>query len=670
MTFDSEHYINRELSWLAFNERVLEEARDESLPLLERLKFLAIASSNLDEFFMVRVAGLMDKAAAGVTVRDPSGLTAEEQLRLVGEKAQHFVRAQHECLNRSVLPALEQEGISFAKFAELNDTEREFIGRYFSNTIYPILTPMAIDRNRPFPLLKAKALHLIVVTADADKIAVVQVPTVIPRIIPLSGERYIFLEEVIREFIGRLFAGHEVREASVFRILRDADINQLDAEGDLIDGIEESVRRRKWGEPVRLETERGMSPLSNQARRFLCEEFKLDENDVYEIDGALDLTVWMNFAPKGFERLQNPPLTPVAVEAFKDRCPFEVLCERDVLVHHPYESFECVVGFVKAAAADPRVLAIKQTLYRVSGSSPIVEALIEAVANGKQVTALVELMARFDEENNITWAKRLEASGAHVVYGLSGLKTHCKLCLVVRNEDDGIRRYVHLGTGNYNDSTARLYTDLGYFTSKETFGQDISSLFNMLTGYSTSSGFNRISVAPEGLRRMLLRHIEQEEKNARDGKPAGITAKLNALTDTTVIDALYRASQAGARIRLIVRGICCLRSGLPGISENITVVSIIDRFLEHARIFCFENGGSPRVYLSSADWMRRNLDQRVEIAFPLDGESRKRAVEILEIGLADTEKQRVQNSDGTYYRKSNAGEKSVRSQMVLYELLS
>jgi polyphosphate kinase len=341
--------------------------------------------------------------------------------------------------------------------------------------------------------------------------------------------------------------------------------------------------------------------------------------------------------------------------------------KQDVLVHHPYDSFECVVEFVKTAAADPQVLAIKQTLYRVSGNSQIIAALIEAVENGKQVTVLVELMARFDEENNINWAKRLEDSGAHVVYGLSGLKTHCKLCLVVRREDDGIRRYIHMGTGNYNDSTARIYTDLGYFTSKETFGQDISSLFNMLTGYSTSSGFNKISIAPGGLRRMFIRLIDQEEENAADGKYAAITAKMNSLSDTGIIDSLYRASQAGVKIRLIVRGICCLRSGIPGISENITVVSIVDRFLEHSRIFCFENGGNPRVYLSSADWMIRNLDQRVEIAFPLDGDLQKRAIEILELGLADTEKKRVQNPDGTYSRvEANDGER-VQSQLVFYE---
>lgn len=668
MEFDKEHYINRELSWLEFNERVLEEAQEQSLPVLERLKFLAITASNLDEFFMVRVAGLKDQVVAEFPGCDPAGLTAARQLQLISEKTHSFICRQYECLNRSILPALEKEGISFVMPSDLNEAGHAFIERYFSNTIYPILTPMAIDKNRPFPLLNAKTLNLIA-ELSGGRIAVVKVPTVIPRIIPLPVEhntrslKFLFLEDVIREHIGQLFAGYNVLDVSVFRILRDADLSLYDAK-DLVDEIEESVKRRKWGEPVRLEIELGMS---TGARQFLCEELELDAENVYEIDGPLDLTVWMGFAPKGFKRLQNPVLMPITVETFKERCPFEVLREQDVLVHHPYESFECVVGFVKIAAADPRVLAIKQTLYRVSGNSPIIAALIEAVENGKQVTVLVELMARFDEENNINWAKRLEDSGAHVVYGLSGLKTHCKLCLVVRTEDDGIRRYVHLGTGNYNDSTARIYTDLGYFTAKETFGQDISSLFNMLTGYSASNGFNRISVAPEGLRSMFTRLIEQETKNAQDGKYAAITAKMNSLSDTKIIDALYRASQAGVKIRLMVRGICCLRSGMPGISDNITVVSIIDRFLEHSRIFCFENGGNPRVYLSSADWMLRNLDQRIEVAFPLDGDLQKRAIEIMEVGFADTEKLRVQNPDGTYTRISCDERERVRSQMVLYE---
>ena len=668
MEFGTENYINRELSWLEFNERVLEEAQDTSLPVLERLKFLAITASNLDEFFIVRVAGLMDQVVAEFSGRDASGLTAGEQLKLIGKKAHSFVSRQYKCLNSSIFPTLEKEGIFIVAPSVLDEAGREFIGCYFSNTIYPILTPMAIDRNRPFPLLNAKTLHIIT-KLSGGRMAVVQVPTVIPRIIQVptdnnsKGVRFVLLESVIREYIARLFAGYEVLETSMFRILRDADLSLHDAD-DLIDEIEESVKRRKWGEPVRLEIGRG---VSYGVRRFLCDELELDAEDVYEIDGPLDLTVWMGFAPKGFERLQNPALPPVSVKAFKNKCPFDVLRKRDVLVHHPYESFDSVVGFVKAAAADPCVLAIKQTLYRVSGNSPIIAALIEAVENGKQVTVLVELMARFDEENNINWAKRLEDSGAHVVYGLSGLKTHCKLCLVVRREDDGIRRYVHLGTGNYNDNTARIYTDLGYFTAKETFGQDISSLFNMLTGYSTSSGFNKISVAPEGLRKMFTWLIEQEAKNALDGKYAAITAKMNSLSDTTIIDALYRASQAGVKIRLMVRGICCLRPGMPGISENITVVSIVDRFLEHSRIFCFENGGSPRVYLSSADWMIRNLDQRVEVAFPLDGELQKRAIEVLELGFADTEKLRVQNSDGTYSRTPCNEDERVRSQLVFYE---
>ncbi len=671
-------YINRELSWLSFNERVIEEAQDKTNPILERLKFLAISASNLDEFYMVRVSGLMDQVIAEFSGRDHAGLTAEAQLKLIGEKTRSTFSKQYNCLNRSIVPVLEKAGIAFKELRELNALELEHLKRYFKNTIYPILTPMAIDKSRPFPLLNTKTLNIIT-ELDRDgksAYAVVQVPTVIPRIIELpkfadyssDHERtFVFLEDVIKEYIDQLFCGYTVIGSAIFRIIRDSDLSIKEEDNqDLLYEIEKSVKRRKWGEPVRLDIERGMQ---QHARDFLQESFKLDDSDIFEIHGILDLSVWFGFyGMKGFDHLKNVTLPPIANIDFIDKNIFDVIRERDVLVHHPYESFECVLEFVRAAAADSDVLAIKQTLYRVSGDSPIVSALMQAAENGKQVTVLVELKARFDEENNIHWAKRLESSGCHVVYGLVGLKTHCKCCLVVRKEDDGIRRYVHMGTGNYNDSTARIYTDLGYFTCKETFGQDISSLFNLLTGFSTNIGFNKIFVAPTNLRDTFLKHILQETKNAQAGKDALIIAKMNSLVDTAIIESLYRASNAGVKIRLIVRGICCLRPGIAGVSENISVVSIIDRFLEHSRIFYFENGGNARVFLSSADWMPRNLDRRVEVLFPIDDLGLKlQVVEILNISLQDTVKLRVLQPDASYEKIDRRGKEHLQSQLIFYK---
>ncbi|MDR2649560.1 MAG: RNA degradosome polyphosphate kinase [Clostridiales bacterium] len=668
-------YFNRELSWLEFNDRVLEEAQDKSNLLMERLKFLAITASNLDEFFMVRVSNLWDQDGEYVSEGEPTGLTPLQQLHLLGKKAHEMVNRQYSCLNRSILPALEREGISFLEYSEINERQRDMAERYFKSTIYPILTPMAIDSSRPFPLLNNRTINIIVELTERDKnstsTAVLQIPTVVSRIIALPSDgvkqRFIMLEDLIIEHIDDLFEGYEVHSASLFRIMRNSDlsIDEEDTE-DLLGEMEKSIKRRRWGAPVRLEVQKSMSRAS---RAFLEETLELEAEDIYELTGPLDLTVWMNFSslPR-YDNLRNIPLPPQPNVDFLGRDDlFEVIRERDVLVHHPYESFDCVVNFVKESAADPNVLAIKQTLYRVSGNSPIVNALIQAAENGKQVTVLVELKARFDEENNIIWAKKLEKSGCHVVYGLMGLKIHCKICLVVRREDDGIRRYIHLGTGNYNDSTAKIYTDLGFFTCKETFGADVSKLFNTLTGFSIASSWNKLAVAPLTLRDMFLKYINKETQNANEGKDACILAKLNSLVDIGIIQALYRASIAGVRIRLIVRGICCLKSGIEGVSDNIIVMSIVDRFLEHSRIYYFENAGNPKLFLSSADWMPRNLDRRVEVAFPIeDTNLKEQLVDILETSMSDTVKLRVQQSDGSYERVDRRGKEHIQSQLRFY----
>ena len=672
---DPSFFLSRELSWLEFNERVLEEAQDKTNPILERLKFLAITASNLDEFFMVRVSNLLDMLESEVTIRDAAGLSPEQQLTEISDRVHRMVYKQYNCLNRSIAPSLEKENIFFREFRDLSKEQKEFIRTYFEGTLYPVLTPMAIDQSRPFPLLANRSLNVIVEldSSDSELFAVVQAPGVMPRFLKLpystdGAQEYIFVESIIKEFMPTLFTGHSVASSYCFRITRnsDLDIDEQETE-DLLNEIERSIKRRKWGDPVRLEVEKNMT---RSLRVFLETALELDDRDIYEILGPLDLTTFMGFAlQKGFDHLRNEPLIPQPVPEFIDRDMFEVISEQDVLVMHPYESFDCVVKFVQAAAADPQVLAIKQTLYRVSGNSPIVHALMQAAENGKQVTVLVELKARFDEENNIIWAKRLEKSGCHVIYGLVGLKTHCKCCLIVRKEDDGIRRYVHLGTGNYNDSTAKIYTDHGLFTSKESFGQDISTLFNVLTGYSINLTWNHIAVAPVSLRGMFLRCIDNETQNAKAGLPASITAKMNSLVDTNIIQALYKASAAGVQIKLLIRGVCCLRPGVPGVSENITVASIVDRFLEHSRIFRFENGGNEVIYLSSADWMPRNLDRRVEVAFPVTEPAlRAKLNALLSISFSDTMKLRILQADGTYDRVDRRGRESIHSQLFLHQM--
>jgi polyphosphate kinase len=670
MDFDvPSYYFNRELSWLEFNERVLEEAQDISNPLMERLKFLAITASNLDEFFMVRVSSIWEQESAGKG-QDASGLTPMQQLSAISERVHTMTADQYACFTQSLLPALAREGIRFLGYSELDGETRAYVDRYFENTVFPVLTPMAIDRSRPFPLLNNRTVNLFIELEGEDDeplFAVVQVPTVLPRILALSKESHLFLDEVMLAHVGKLFPGHKVLQTSLLRVTRNSDL-VIDEEemDDLLGEMERSIKRRRWGDPVRIEISREMS---GQALTFLEKALDLEKNEIYDVPGPLDLSVLMSFSG-GSPKLRYKPMNALPAPAFLNREQmFDVIRERDVLVRHPFTAFDCVVRFVREAAADPQVLAIKQTLYRVSGQSPVVAALMQAAENGKQVTVIVELRARFDEENNINWAKMLERSGCHVVYGLAGLKTHCKICLVVRREDDGIRRYVHLGTGNYNDATAKIYVDSGYFTCKEAFGQDCSMLFNTLTGYSKDSQWKKIAVAPVTLRKAFLRLIETEAANAKEGKPSGISVKMNSLSDAEIIQALYRASRAGVEIRLLIRGICCLKAGLPGVSENIEVSSIVDRFLEHDRILYFENAGSPKLFLSSADWMPRNLDRRVEVLFPIeDADLKRELTEILALSFSDNIKRRVQQPNGQYKKTVRKGRVSaVRSQFAFYE---
>ncbi|MCL2407877.1 MAG: RNA degradosome polyphosphate kinase [Defluviitaleaceae bacterium] len=673
-----EHYINRELSWLAFNGRVLEEAQDKGNPLFERLKFLAIFSSNLDEFFMVRVAGVMTMADVKGTslAKDVSGLTPPQQLAKISASAQSLVASQYAAY-KVIVKGLKEQGIEFVSMKNLAASELGKVERFFSNELFPILTPMAIDAGRPFPFLSNCTLNMIIELADENtgkiRNAVVQVPDVVPRVYELEDNlRYVLLEDIIKHFAHRLFTGNRVISAVCFRITRnsDLDIDEEDAP-DLLNEIERSVKKRKRGEPVRFEIEKN---AKDKQLGYLQKTFKLDDNDVYEIAGPLDLKFLMGFYfqyGSAWPALRNfafqPFTKPVLAGWDAPEAVFGAIRQADIILHHPYESFDPVINFVKAAAADPNVLAIKQTLYRVSGKSPIVAALMQAAENGKQVTVLIELKARFDEENNIQWAKKLEMAGCHVVYGLVGYKTHSKMCLVVRKEDDEIRRYIHLGTGNYNDSTARIYTDLGYFTCRESFAGDVSSLFNVLTGYSGHNKYNKLITAPTFLRRQFIDMIEQEAKNAAAGLPSGIIAKMNSLVDPEIIAALYRASQAGVQVKLIVRGICCLRPGVIGISENIEVSSIVDRYLEHSRIYAFKNAGEDRIYVSSADWMQRNFDRRVEIAFPIEDDGLKgRIMNILNLSLADNVKRRVLQPDGTYVRAKKRGDE-VWSQILFHE---
>ena len=667
-------FNNRELSWMDFNCRVLEEAHEKENPILERVRFLAITASNLDEFFMVRVAGLLDQIHSGYNKKDPAGLTPSEQLEKLLEKTHSFMDKQYSCLSRSIIPALKKYNLFFLKYDDLNDELKKKCDTYFDKVLFPVLTPLAVDTSRPFPLLANKSLNIAVRLKmdDADAFAVVQVPSIIPRFFEVSNENgrsFILLEEIIKNNLNKLFELYNIEAYADFRLTRDSDLDIDEEAEDLMAAIEKSIKKRKRGEPVRVELSQ---KCDNALRRFLIEMLKVNENEIYEIPGPLDLTFLSKFgALYGCDDLRFEPINPVTPPAdfygYDDV--FEAIREKDRMVHHPYESFDSVIKFVQAAAEDEDVLAIKQTLYRVSGRSPIVEALIRAAENGKQVTVLVELKARFDEENNIVWAKKLEKAGCHVIYGLQGLKTHCKILLVVRREEDGIRRYLHLGTGNYNDITARFYTDIGMFTSRESFGRDASSLFNVITGYSAPPEYLKMKVAPHGLRNFFRTMVQREIDNAKNNLASGITIKVNSMVDPELISLLYDASGAGVKVTLIVRGICCLVPAVKGMSDNITVISIVGQLLEHSRIFKFENGGEPVVYIGSADWMQRNLDKRVELVFPVEDEDlKKRVFEMLDIMINDTINARIQHSDMTYVAVDKRGKQTLNSQLEFYRL--
>ncbi len=673
---DKEYYVNRELSWLMFDERVLGEATDTSNPLMDRLKFLSITASNLDEFFMVRVASLIDMQHADYSKRDIAGMTIDEQLEKISQKTHELVETQYFVLMHTLLPLMESEGIRFiTKHEELTKEQGEFVDRYFEEEVYPVLTPMAVDSSRPFPLVRNQTLNIGALIGkkgeESRDFATVQVPGVLDRIVEIpcdEGRCFILLEEVIERNMHKLFLNYDVYCAYPYRIMRNADLTIDEEEAaDLLKEIEKQIKRRQWGEVIRLEVADDIDP---GLMEILKKELSVRSDNIYRIAGPVDLTFLMKlYGVDGFDHLKRAKYIPKAVPEINDGADiFEAIRNHDILMHHPYQTFAPVIDFVKSAAKDPEVLAIKQTLYRVSGNSPIIAALAEAAENGKQVTVLVELKARFDEEHNIVWARKLEKAGCHVIYGLVGLKTHCKITLVVRREEDGIRRYVHLGTGNYNDSTAKLYTDVGLLTCAEQIGEDATAVFNMLSGYSEPLYWNRLSLAPLWLKDRFLHLIGREAANARDGKRAHIIAKVNSICDREVIQALYEASCAGVKIELIVRGICCLKPGIKGVSENISVRSIVGDFLEHSRIFYFENAGNCEVYCGSSDWMPRNLLKRVEILFPiLDERLKERVIYILETLLADTVKARIEKPDGTYERIERHGRDLVCAQDTFCE---
>lgn len=658
---NSKVFINRELSWLEFDARVLGEAEDVLNPLFERLKFLSITASNLDEFFMVRVASLKDMVNAGYTKRDIAGMTAAEQLAALDERTHAFVKRQYKIYNDELVPALAREGFHIiGSHEELTHEQEIFVDKYFHEDVYPVLTPMAVDSSRPFPLIRNKTLNIAALLKkkngdDGTEFATVQVPSVLPRFVRLPGEQdtVILLEEIIERNIDKLFLNYDILCAYPYRIMRNADlsIDEEDA-ADLLKEIEKQLKKRQWGQAIRLEVQ---GNIDKQLLKRLKSELNITDSDIYRIDGPLDLTFLMKlYGSFDYAKLKTPKYMPAPVpELMNGKNIFEAVREGDILLHHPYQTFDPVVDFVRQAANDPGVLAIKQTLYRVSGNSPIVAALAAAAENGKQVSVLVELKARFDEENNIIWARKLEQAGCHVIYGLVGLKTHSKITLVVRREEDGIRRYVHLGTGNYNDSTAKLYCDMGLFTCSPAIGEDATAVFNMLSGYSEPVGWNKLSLAPLWLRDRFHYLVEREIRHAREGQEAHIIAKMNSVCDKDIIELMYKASKAGVKIELIVRGICCLIPQLEGVSENITVRSIVGTFLEHSRIFYFENGGNPEIYMASADWMSRNLDRRVEIMFPVeDAKLKKEVKHILDVQLADNVKAQLMQPDGSYVRVS------------------
>lgn len=668
-----EYFYNRELSWLKFNLRVLKEAMGKETPLLERLKFIAISASNLDEFFMVRVAGLWSNFDSGVEKRDASGMSVHEQLVAISQAAHEQVRTQTKSLI-ALMAEMDAVKLHFRRVKDLSELGKDWLEEYYREVVFPVLTPMAVDASRPFPFLANKTLNLAVELIKADgehSMGLIQVPSVLDRIVEVEPEgkrTFVFLEDIIASHCHDLFKGCHILDMVSFRVTRDSDLDlEEDDSVDLMKEVEESLRKRKRGAAVRLEI---FKTNNNRIKKFLEENLDVTEMEVYEINGPLDPTCFFKFiGMKGMWPWLYEPFVPQRpLELPDDSDLFAAIRENDILLHHPYESFDPVVKLVSDAADDPQVLAIKQTLYRVSGNSPIVAALARAAENGKQVTVLVELKARFDEENNIIWARRLEKAGCHVIYGLVGLKTHAKIILIVRKEDNGIRRYLHLGTGNYNDSTAKLYTDLGLMTANDEFGSDASAFFNLLSGYSEPPVWNKLVMAPLGLREKIYALIDNEIAMVRAGREGHIIAKMNSLIDQPVIQKLYEASAAGVHIDLIVRGICGLRTGIEGISDNITVRSIVGRQLEHSRIFWFANGGEEQLYLSSADWMPRNLNDRVELFFPVETEEHIHRIKaLLDLYLRDNMGAHMMQSNGTYRRVRNKLE-PVSAQSTLYEM--
>mgnify|MGYP004506225783 FL=1 len=668
-----EYFYNRELSWLKFNLRVLKEAMVKDTPLLERLKFIAISASNLDEFFMVRVAGLWSNFDSGVEKRDASGMSVHEQLVAISQAAHEQVRTQTKSLI-ALMAEMDAVKLHFRRVKDLSELGKDWLEEYYREVVFPVLTPMAVDASRPFPFLANKTLNLAVELIKADgehSMGLIQVPSVLDRIVEVEPEgkrTFVFLEDIIASHCHDLFKGCHILDMVSFRVTRDSDLDlEEDDSVDLMKEVEESLRKRKRGAAVRLEI---FKTNNNRIKKFLEENLDVTEMEVYEINGPLDPTCFFKFiGMKGMWPWLYEPFVPQRpLELPDDSDLFAAIRENDILLHHPYESFDPVVKLVSDAADDPQVLAIKQTLYRVSGNSPIVAALARAAENGKQVTVLVELKARFDEENNILWARRLEKAGCHVIYGLVGLKTHAKIILIVRKEDNGIKRYLHLGTGNYNDSTAKLYTDLGLMTANDEFGSDASAFFNLLSGYSEPPVWNKLVMAPLGLREKIYALIDNEIAMVRAGREGHIIAKMNSLIDQPVIQKLYEASAAGVHIDLIVRGICGLRTGIEGISDNITVRSIVGRQLEHSRIFWFANGGEEQLYLSSADWMPRNLNDRVELFFPVETEEHIHRIKaLLDLYLRDNVGAHMMQSNGSYRRVRNKLE-PVSAQSTLYEM--
>ena len=671
----SSRFFNRELSWLAFNERVLEEAFDPARPPIERLKFLCIFSTNLDEFFMIRVAGLKHQIRASVAELSPDGLSPFEQIRQINTRVREIVVRHGSCFREDIMPNLSRHGIVVRPYAELPPEAREGLDRYFATEVFPVLTPLAVDPGHPFPHLLNLGLNLALVlepmrTEGEPLFAVLQVPSVLPRLVPLRemkpGHQFVLLEEIMAQHAAELFPGYRVRHCFPFRVTRDADLTIAELEADdLLQTVEQSLRSRDRGAAVRLEV-----PADAPADLVdgLGVDLGLHRNDIYRIQGPLNMADFMRLTDLDYPGLKEVPFTPRALVREKGESFFARIRAGDVLLHHPYDSFDPVVELITQAAEDPRVLAIKQTLYRTSGGdSPIVRALARAAQNGKQVTALVELKARFDEKANIRWARALEDAGVHVVYGLIGLKTHCKIALVVRKEEDGIRRYVHMGTGNYNPKTARIYTDLGFLTCRPDIGADASQLFNLLTGYSSFESWRKLMVAPHGMRERFQSYIAREIDHAKAGRPARIVCKMNSLLDVKMINSLYEASAAGVAIDLIVRGICCVKPGIPGLSQNIRVRSVVGRFLEHERIYYFCNGGAEEVYCGSADWMERNFDRRVETIFPLDDPSlRERVIsQLLPLYLADNVGARELSPDGTYTRRTPGDSEPICAQELL-----